>query len=193
MLILFNKPFNVLCQFTDKSGRATLADYIDVSGVYPAGLLDYDSEGLVVLTDDGRMQARIADPRFKLEKTYWVQVEGVPDDAALGQLREGVWLKDKKAAHAKRTLPAQVQRMAAPDIWPRNPPIRVRKSIPTAWLALTIREGRNRQVRRMTAAVGFPTLRLLRVRIGKWHVAGLQSGAWKIITNTEGNHYESSD
>ena len=167
MLILFNKPFNVLCQFTDKSGRATLADFVDVPRVYPAGLLDYDSEGLVVLTDDGRLQARIADPRFKLVKTYWVQVEGVPDEAALVQLRAGVWLKDK----GKRE----------PPLWPRVPPVRFRLSVPTAWLELSIREGRNRQVRRMTAAVGLPTLRLVRVQVGDWSLRGLQSGAWKKV------------
>ena len=174
MLILFNKPFNVLCQFTDKSGRATLADFVDVPRVYPAGLLDYDSEGLVVLTDDGRLQARIADPRFKLVKTYWVQVEGVPDEAALVQLRAGVWLKDKGKREAQRTLPAEVRVIA-------EPPVRFRLSVPTAWLELSIREGRNRQVRRMTAAVGLPTLRLVRVQVGDWSLRGLQSGAWKKV------------
>ena len=124
MLILLNKPFNVLCQFTDKSGRATLADYVDVPNVYPAGLLDFDSEGLVVLTDDGRLQARIADPRFKLAKRYWVQVEGEADEAALAQLRAGVWLKDKKAQTARKTLPAEVRRIAPPALWPRKPPVR---------------------------------------------------------------------
>ena len=181
MLILFNKPFNVLCQFTDKSGRATLADFVDVPRVYPAGLLDYDSEGLVVLTDDGRLQARIADPRFKLVKTYWVQVEGVPDEAALVQLRAGVWLKDKGKREAQRTLPAAVRVIAEPPLWPRVPPVRFRLSVPTAWLELSIREGRNRQVRRMTAAVGLPTLRLVRVQVGDWSLRGLQSGAWKKV------------
>lgn len=181
MLILFNKPFNVLCQFTDKSGRATLADFIDMPRVYPAGLLDYDSEGLVVLTDDGRLQARIADPRFKLVKTYWVQVEGVPDEAALVQLRAGVWLKDKGKREAQRTLPAAVRVIAEPPLWPRVPPVRFRLSVPTAWLELSIREGRNRQVRRMTAAVGLPTLRLVRVQVGDWSLRGLQSGAWKKV------------
>ena len=171
MLILFNKPVNVLCQFTDKSGRAALADFVD----------DYDSEGLVVLTDDGRLQARIADPRFKLVKTYWVQVEGVPDEAALVQLRAGVWLKDKGKREAQRTLPAEVRVITEPPLWPRVPPVRFRLSVPTAWLELSIREGRNRQVRRMTAAVGLPTLRLVRVQVGDWSLRGLQSGAWKKV------------
>ena len=180
MLILFNKPFNVLCQFTDKAGRATLADFIDVPRVYPAGLLDYDSEG-VLLTDDGRLQARVADPRFKLEKAYWVQVEGVPDEAALSQLRAGVLLKDKGKREARRTLPAKVRVIAEPPLWPREPPVRFRLSVPTAWLELSICEGRNRQVRRMTAAVGLPTLRLVRVQVGDWSLRGLQSGAWKQV------------
>ena len=169
MLILLNKPFNVLCQFTDKSGRATLADYVDVPNVYPAGLLDFDSEGLVVLTDDGRLQARIADPRFKLAKRYWVQVEGEADEAALAQLRAGVWLKDKKA------------QTASPALWPREPPVRFRKTVPNSWLEIVIREGRNRQVRRMTAAVGLPTLRLVRVQVGDWSLGALQSGHWQFV------------
>lgn len=170
-LILFNKPYGVLSQFTDEgSGHPTLADHIDIPGVYPAGRLDRDSEGLLLLTDDGRLQARIADPKFKLPKTYLVQVEGEPDEAALDALRRGVRLKDGF------TRPAEAERIDPPDLWPRDPPIRVRQSIPDSWIALTIREGRNRQVRRMTAAVGFPTLRLVRWRIGEWTVEGLAPG-----------------
>lgn len=172
-LILFNKPFGVLSQFTDRgspTARATLSDFIAAKGVYPAGRLDRDSEGLLLLTDDGRLQARIADPRFKLPKTYLVQVEGDPDDEALEPLRRGVRLKDGM------TLPAEALRIDAPDLWPRDPPIRQRKSVPDAWLKLTIREGRNRQVRRMTAAVGLPTLRLVRWSIGDWSVEGIAAG-----------------
>jgi 23S rRNA pseudouridine2457 synthase len=172
-LLLFNKPFEVLSQFTDRGSpttRATLSDFIDVKGVYPAGRLDRDSEGLLLLTDDGRLQARIADPRFKLPKTYLVQVEGDPDAAALEQLRRGVRLKDGM------TLPAEAERIATPDLWPRDPPIRVRQSVPDSWLKLTIREGRNRQVRRMTAAVGLPTLRLVRWAVGEWTLAGIAPG-----------------
>ncbi len=175
-LILFNKPYDVLSQFTDRgtpATRATLSDHIDLPGVYPAGRLDRDSEGLLLLTDDGRLQARIADPRFKLPKTYWVQVEGVPDDAALAALRTGVLLKDGP------TRPAVVERLDAPDVWPRTPPIRYRASIPDSWIALTLREGRNRQVRRMTAAVGHPTLRLIRWRVGDWTLGDLAPGAWR--------------
>jgi 23S rRNA pseudouridine2457 synthase len=172
-LLLFNKPFGVLSQFTDRrspTARATLSDHITVKGVYPAGRLDRDSEGLLLLCDDGRLQARIADPRYKLPKTYLVQVEGDPQDAALAQLRQGVRLNDGP------TLPAEVARIDPPDLWPRDPPIRVRKSIPDHWLAITIREGRNRQVRRMTAAVGLPTLRLVRWSIGGWTLAGIAPG-----------------
>ena len=177
-VILFNKPFDVLSQFTDKgtegSTRRTLSDFIDVPGVYPAGRLDRDSEGLMVLTDDGKLQARISNPRHKMPKTYWVQVEGEPDAAALAALRAGVTLKDGL------TKPASCTRIDPPaDLWPRTPPIRVRKSVPDCWIALTIREGRNRQVRRMTAAVGHPTLRLIRARIGDWTLDGLPSGAWR--------------
>ncbi len=175
MIVLFNKPFGVLTQFTDPEGRATLADYIDIPQVYPAGRLDRDSEGLLVLTDDGKRQAQIADPRHKLAKTYWVQVEGEPDDQALAHLRKGVVLKDGK------TRPAKVARMGEPqDLWPRDPPIRVRKSVPDTWLKLTISEGRNRQVRRMTAAVGHPTLRLIRAQIGPWSVCGIAQGEYTI-------------
>lgn len=172
-LLLFNKPYGVLSQFTDRGSptvRATLSDFIHVQGVYPAGRLDRDSEGLLVLIDDGRLQARIADPRFKLPKTYLVQVEGDPQEAELEPLRKGVRLKDGM------TLPADVARIDAPDLWPRDPPIRVRQSIPDRWLQFTIREGRNRQVRRMTAAVGLPTLRLVRWSIGDWTVAGIAPG-----------------
>jgi 23S rRNA pseudouridine2457 synthase len=175
-LILFNKPYGVLSQFTDRgaeAARATLSEYVDVPGVYPAGRLDRDSEGLLLLTDDGRLQARIADPWFKLPKTYLVQVEGEPDAASLEALRRGVQLKDGM------TRPAQAERITAPSLWPRDPPVRFRKSVPDCWLRLTIREGRNRQVRRMTAAVGFPTLRLVRWSIGGWSVEGLQPGEWR--------------
>jgi 23S rRNA pseudouridine2457 synthase len=178
-LILFNKPFDVLSQFTDRgteTPRATLSDYIDLPGVYPAGRLDRDSEGLLLLTDDGRLQARIADPKFKLAKTYLVQVEGDPDEAGLDPLRRGVRLKDGV------TRPAEVERIADPALWPRDPPVRFRKSVPDAWLRLTIREGRNRQVRRMTAAAGYPTLRLVRWRIGDWTVEGLEPGAWREVS-----------
>ena len=174
-LLLFNKPFGVLSQFTDRGSpttRATLSDFIAAKGVYPAGRLDRDSEGLLLLTDDGRLQARIADPRFKLPKTYLVQVEGDPQEEALAALRKGVRLKDGM------TLPAEAARIDPPDLWLRDPPIRVRKSVPDAWLKLTIREGRNRQVRRMTAAVGLPTLRLVRWSIGDWTLSGLAPGAF---------------
>ena len=177
-MILFNKPFNVLSQFTDAgsagSSRQTLSDFIDIKGVYAAGRLDKDSEGLLVLTDDGRLQARISHPKHKMAKTYWVQVEGVPDDAALQSLRDGVTLKDGK------TRPAEVERMAEPEsLWPRDPPVRFRKTVPDSWLSITITEGRNRQVRRMTAAVGHPTLRLIRYRIGSWTIDGLDNGEWR--------------
>lgn len=179
-LILFNKPFDVLSQFTDKgstdSPRATLSDYIDLPGVYPAGRLDRDSEGLMLLTDNGRLQSRITHPRNKMPKTYWAQVEGVPDDAALAALRKGVTLKDGP------TRPAKVLRLKEPEVWPRTPPIRFRKSVPDSWIELTITEGRNRQVRRMTAAIGHPTLRLIRTRIGKWSLDDLQPGEWHAST-----------
>ncbi|WP_242139439.1 MULTISPECIES: pseudouridine synthase [unclassified Sphingomonas] len=177
-LILLNKPYDVLSQFTDAKSptpRATLSDYVAVPGVYPAGRLDRDSEGLMLLTDDGRLQARIADPKFKLPKTYLIQVEGDPDDAALAPLRQGVRLKDGM------TLPAEVERIDDPALWPRDPPVRFRKSVPDGWITLTIREGRNRQVRRMTAAIGFPTLRLVRWRIGEWTIEGLAPGAMREV------------
>ncbi len=173
MLILFNKPYGVLTQFTDAEQRPTLADYISQPGVYAAGRLDKDSEGLVLLTDDGTLQHRLTDPRHKAWKTYWVQVEGELDEQALQRLRSGIELKDGP------TRPARARRLAPPDIWPRNPPIRYRAAIPTSWLELSLREGRNRQVRRMTAAVGFPTLRLIRVAIGNWRLDRLQPGEWR--------------
>lgn len=175
-LILFNKPFGVLPQFTDRGSetrRATLSDYIDLPGVYPAGRLDRDSEGLLLLTDDGKLQARIAEPKFKTPKTYLVQVEGDVAEEGLAKLRKGVRLKDGM------TRPAEAERIGEPDLWPRDPPIRVRKNIPDCWLKLTISEGRNRQVRRMTAAVGHPTLRLVRWSVGDWSLEGLQPGLWR--------------
>lgn len=175
-LILFNKPYGVLCQFTGEAGRETLASHISRPGVYAAGRLDTDSEGLLVLTDDGALQARIADPRHKLAKTYLVQVEGIPDEAALARLRAGVDLGDFT------TRPCQARLADEPAwLWPRNPPIRERKAIPTRWLEIVLKEGKNRQVRRMTAKVGFPTLRLLRVRIGEWTLEGLAPGEWREV------------
>lgn len=171
-VILFNKPFQVLCQFTDEVGRSTLRDYIDQPGVYAAGRLDYDSEGLVVLTDDGALQHEITDPRHKLEKTYLVQVEGEARGEDLARLRRGVMLRDGM------TRSARVELIEPPELWPRQPPIRERRTIPTSWLRLTIREGRNRQVRRMTAAVGLPTLRLVRTDIGRWSLGNLAPGEW---------------
>ena len=173
-LILFNKPFGVLSQFSgDGPPGSTLAAYVKVPGVYPAGRLDKDSEGLLLLTDDGALQARIAEPRFKLAKTYLVQVEGEPNDAALAQLRAGVMLNDGM------TRPAQASRIDAPQLWERIPPVRFRKSVPDGWISLTIKEGRNRQVRRMTASVGLPTLRLVRWQIGEWTLDGLEPGKWR--------------
>jgi len=175
VIVLFNKPFRVLSQFTTDSDKSTLADYIDLPGVYCAGRLDYDSEGLLVLTDDGKLQQRIANPKHGKSKEYWVQVEGDPTDADLQALRDGVTLKDGP------TLPARAELMDEPAIWPRNPPIRERKNIPTRWLKLTLREGRNRQVRRMTAHIGFPTLRLVRYRVGDWTLEGIASGAFTTL------------
>lgn len=177
-LILFNKPFDVLSQFTDAgsqgSSRQTLSDYINVPKVYAAGRLDRDSEGLLLLTDDGKLQNRIASPKFKMEKTYWVQVEGTPSDSDLEKLRRGVTLKDGP------TKPAKVDRIEEPaDLWPRIPPVRFRKTVPDCWLSITISEGRNRQIRRMTANIGAPTLRLIRYRIGNWSIDGLANGQWR--------------
>jgi 23S rRNA pseudouridine2457 synthase len=179
-VILFNKPYGVLPQFTDRAeGRATLADYIQAPGMYPAGRLDRDSEGLLLLTDDGAVNAAVTQPRRKLTKTYRVQVEGVPDDAALAKLAAGVMLNDGP------TAPAQVARIDEPaDLWPRDPPVRYRAAIPTSWISLGITEGRNRQVRRMTAAVGFPTLRLIRYAVGPWTLDGLAPGEWRRLDLT---------
>ena len=180
-LVLFNKPYGVLCQFTDGGTmRPTLSDFVRTPGVYPAGRLDLDSEGLLLLTDDGRLQAQIANPRFKLPKTYLVQVEGEVADASLETLRRGVRLKDGM------TRPAEAERIEPPALWPRDPPVRYRKTVPDCWLRLTLREGRNRQVRRMTAAVGHPTLRLVRWSIGDWTLDGVAPGAWRIDDPREG-------
>ncbi|KQB98481.1 pseudouridine synthase [Loktanella sp. 1ANDIMAR09] len=174
-VILLNKPFGVLSQFTDAKSptpRPTLSSFVDVPGVYPAGRLDRDSEGLLVLTDDGTLQARIADPKNKMSKTYLVQVEGAPTDKDIAPLREGVTLKDGP------TRPAKVRLIDPPTLWERDPPVRFRKSVPDTWIEVTISEGRNRQVRRMTAHIGFPTLRLVRWRVGNWTLDGIESGAW---------------
>lgn len=181
MLIALNKPFDVLCQFTDPDGRATLADYVRIPGVYPAGRLDRDSEGLLLLSDDGPLIARIAAPDHALGKTYWAQVEGVPTDTALKRLALGVVLNDGP------TLPAQARRLDGEPagLWPRTPPIRYRAQIPTTWIELVLREGRNRQVRRMTAAVGHPTLRLIRARIGSIGLDGLAPGCWRDVDPSE--------
>jgi 23S rRNA pseudouridine2457 synthase len=177
VIVLFNKPFQVLSQFTTEGPKATLADYIDIPDVYCAGRLDYDSEGLLVLTDDGKLQQRIANPKYGKSKEYRVQVEGEPTDADLQPLRDGVTLKDGP------TLPAQVELMDEPELWPRNPPIRERKAIPTHWIKLTLAEGRNRQVRRMTAHIGFPTLRLVRYRVGDWTLDNIASGKFTLLDN----------
>ena len=174
--LLFNKPFRVLSQFSPVPGKATLADYIDLPGVYPAGRLDFDSEGLMLLTDDGALQARVAEPRFKMAKTYLAQVEGIPSADSILALERGVELKDG------RTRPARVEAVEEPAwLWARKPPIRERRQIPVSWLRLEIREGRNRQVRRMTAAVGHPTLRLVRVAIGDWRLEGLRPGEYRLL------------
>jgi 23S rRNA pseudouridine2457 synthase len=174
-IILLNKPYQVLCQFTDASQRATLANYMSIPNVYPAGRLDYDSEGLVLLTSDGKLQHLITDPKNKLPKTYLVQVEGLPSAIMLKKLALGIHLNDGL------TLPAHATSVDPPKVWPRVPPIRERKSIPTAWIKLIICEGRNRQVRRMTAAIGHPTLRLIRIAIGDWQLGNLQPGEWQQI------------
>lgn len=179
-LLLLNKPFRVLTQFTSEDGKATLRDFIHAPGMRPAGRLDYDSEGLVLLTDSGTLQAQLADPRWKQGKTYFVQVEREIDEAALEQLRRGVALNDGP------TLPAEAERVEEPEwLWPRDPPVRFRKEIPTSWLKLTIREGRNRQVRRMTAAVKYPTLRLIRYSVGPWTMAGIEPGEWRQVPASE--------
>lgn len=179
-LIIFNKPYGVICQFTPESGHQSLKDFIPLPGFYPAGRLDADSEGLVLLTDDGKLQQQISDPKFKLPKTYWVQVEGKPDEMALNRLRQGVTLKDYK------TRPAQAFLMDEPNhLWQRVPPIRYRKNIATTWISLILSEGKNRQVRRMTAAVLFPTLRLIRYAIGTYTLQGLAPGEWRLLEDTQ--------
>jgi 23S rRNA pseudouridine2457 synthase len=176
-VVLFNKPFRVLSQFRSDDGRETLAKYVDIPGVYPAGRLDFDSEGLMVLTDDGQLQAQISHPKHKLQKTYWVQIDGDIDEPALQKLRNGIVLNDGS------TLPANVKKMVEPDgLWARIPPVRVRKEIPTSWIEIQISEGRNRQVRRMTAHVGFPTLRLIRAAIGDWKLDTLAPGEYTQYT-----------
>jgi 23S rRNA pseudouridine2457 synthase len=175
MIILFNKPFNVLSQFTDNLNRKTLSDFIKIKNVYPAGRLDYDSEGLLILTNDGKLQNKISDPNNKLPKSYWVQIEGVIEEDSITKLEKGILLKDGI------TKPAKVKTISEPKVWARYPPIRIRKNIPNSWIELTITEGRNRQVRRMTAAIGYPTLRLIRISIGDWQIDTLKPGSYKII------------
>ena len=177
MIVLFNKPFRVLSQFSAESDKKTLADYINISNIYAAGRLDYDSEGLLILTDDGRLQQRIANPKYGKQKQYWVQVEGIPQEKDLDRLCEGIMLKDGP------TRPARVQLIEPPDVWNRVPPIRQRRHIPTSWLNFTICEGRNRQVRRMTAHIGYPTLRLIRHRVGDWQLGCLELGAYHIVSH----------
>ena len=179
MLVLLNKPFNVLSQFTDEIGRATLADYISIPNIYAAGRLDANSEGLLLLTDDGALQNRIANPKHKLEKTYWVQVDKDIDEQAIIQLRNGVVLKDGK------TRPAKVNKIMPPQLWHRDPPVRFRANIPTSWVEIKITEGKNRQIRRMTAAVGYPTLRLVRSAIGNYSLGELQPGEFLIVEKTD--------
>ena len=176
MLILLNKPYRVLTQFRDAEGRATLADFVDIPGIYPAGRLDFDSEGLLLLTDDGKLQARISQPRSKTRKTYWAQVEGDPTERQLLQLGQGVQLKDGPARAASARLIDEPH-----SLWKRDPPIRYRKNVPDRWIEIVLTEGRNRQVRRMTAAVGLPTLRLIRYSIGQWTVEGLAPGQWRKV------------
>ena len=173
-LVLFCKPYGVLCQFRDNDGRATLANYIAIDNIYPAGRLDRDSEGLLLLTDDGKLQQLLTSPHFKQWKSYWVQVERRPEDAQLQRLRNGIELNDGP------TLPAKVRLIEEPPLWPRSPPVRYRASIPTQWLEISIREGRNRQIRRMTAAIGHPTLRLVRHRIANWRLGQLKPGEWQL-------------
>lgn len=178
--VIINKPFEVLTQFTDEAGRATLKDYVKIPDIYPVGRLDYDSEGLVLLTDDKDLQHRLADPKFRIEKTYWAQVENMPDESALQKLRSGVYLKNIK------TLPAKVTLLQPdPIVWERPKPIRFRQNIPTAWVQISLTQGMNRQVRKMTAAVGFPTLRLIRVSIGPLQIAGLLPGQYRHLTPEE--------
>jgi len=186
-LLLLNKPFQVLTRFSREDDRATLADYLQAPGFYPAGRLDYDSEGLLLLTDDGPLQAALSNPKWKVTKTYWVQVEHTPDEPALQQLRNGIQLNDGM------TLPADAELISEPSwLWPRTPPIRFRKAIGTAWLKLSIREGRNRQVRRMTAAIGHPTLRLIRYAVGPWSLDNLSTGQWRHATSEELSSFISS-
>ena len=178
--ILLNKPYEVLTQFTDENGRATLKDFVPVPNIYPVGRLDYDSEGLVLLTDDKALQHRLSDPKFKIEKTYWAQVENIPDENALLQLQKGIFLKNVKTAPAKAKLLQH-----EPDVWERSKPIRYRQNIPTSWLQISLTQGMNRQVRKMTAAVGFPTLRLIRVSIGPLQLGKLASGEWRHLSTEE--------